>query len=273
MRGRTLSFSLALALLAPAVYAQTAPVAAAPAASPVPPPSIPAPAPAPPPVVVVPEPPAPVAPAPPPVEAPPPGPIPTADATPAESDHDSVVRHVGLELRRIDAGPFGFDLRPGTGCPAAQTAPCRVELAALALRFWQSRNLAITGGLALGFGGGRDMTRTLDSYVGIGPLAGLSLLLGNWRHLAVSASPEASFVYFKPGGDSTSSTKVVALRAALEGELHFGFVGVPALSVGMATGLGFRWVSTPDARVWSIGAVGPSSVWGVLTNLFVRYYL
>jgi hypothetical protein len=41
----------------------------------------------------------------------------------------------------------------------------------------------------------------------------------------------------------------------------------------MATGLGFRWVSTSDSRVWSIGAVGPDSVWGVLTNLFVRYYL
>jgi hypothetical protein len=219
---------------------------------------------------VIPEAPAAAAPA---SEAPAPGPVPTADATPAESDHDAVVRHVGIELRRLDAGPFAFDLRSGTGCPSVQTTPCRVELGALALRFWKTRNLAITGGLALGFGGGRDMNRTLDSYVGVGPIAGVSLLLGNWRHLAVSASPEASFVYFKPGGDSTSSTKVVSVRAALEGELHFGFVGVPALSVGMATGLGFRWVSTADARVWSIGAVGPSSVWGVLTNLFVRYYL
>jgi hypothetical protein len=260
---------LAVVASSPALAQQPAgPVAAAPPAA----------APAPTPAVV---PPAPVAapveptPAPQPAEPTPPGPVPTSDAssTPAESDHDAVVRHVGIELRRMDAGPFAFDLRAGTGCPAAQTTPCRVELGALALRFWQSRNLAITGGLALGFGGGRDMNRALDSYVGIGPIAGFSLLLGNWRHLAVSASPEASFVYFKPGGDSTSSTKVVSLRAALEGELHFGFVGVPALSVGMVTGLGFRWVSTSDSRVWSIGAVGPDSVWGVLTNLFVRYYL
>jgi hypothetical protein len=264
----TTGLGLALTLLAPVARAQQAtPVAAVtPAPTPAP---VAAPAP-----VVAPAPAPAAAPAPPPPPEPtPPGPIPTSDATPAASDHDAVVRHVGIELRRLDAGPFAFDLRSGTGCPTAQTTPCRVELGALALRFWQSRNLAITGGLALGFGGGRDMNRALDSYVGIGPIAGLSLLLGNWRHLAVAARPEASFGSFKPGGDSTSSTKVVSLRAALEGELHFGFVGVPALSVGMATGLAFRWVSTADSRVWSIGAVGPDSVWGVLTNLFVRYYL
>jgi hypothetical protein len=102
---------------------------------------------------------------------------------------------------------------------------------------------------------------------------GLSLLLGNWRHLAIAASPEASFVWFKPGGGSTKSTTLVDLRAALEAELHFGFVGVPALSVGLVAGLGFRYESVPDSRVWSIGVIGAGSVWGALSNLFVRYYL
>jgi hypothetical protein len=199
--------------------------------------------------------------------------VPTGDAATAVSDHDTVVGHVGIEVRRIDAGPFGFDLRPGTGCPAVQTTPCRVNLGALSLRWWQSRNLALSGGLALGMGGGRDQGRALDSYVGVGPILGLSLLLGNWRHLAVSASPEASFVWFKPGGDSTSSTKVVTLRGQLEGELHFGFIDVRALSVGLATGVAFNYVSVADARVWSVGVVGPGSVWDVITNLFVRYYL
>jgi hypothetical protein len=176
-------------------------------------------------------------------------------------------------VRRIDASPFGLDLRPVTGCPGAQTTPCRVSLGALSLRYWQSRNLALLGGLALGFGGGRDGSRALDSYVGLGPIVGMSLLLGNWRHLAVAASPEASFVWFKPGGDSTTSAKIVTLRAAIEGELHFGFVGVPALSIGMAAGLGFRYVGVGDARVWSIGVIGPGAVSDVLSDLFVRYYL
>lgn len=268
-----LSLAIVVAISAPA-RAQAGTPAPAPAASPAPPP-----APAlPPPVAPVPElaappavaaTPAPAAPAAPPAV----GAVPTADASPSLSDHDAVVGHVGIDVRRVDAGPFAFDLRTGTGCPAAQTTPCAVSLGQLSLRYWHSRNLALAGGLALGFGGGRDATRSLDSYVGIGPMLGLSLLLGNWRHLAVMASPDASFVWFKPGGDSTTSTKVVTVRGVLEGELHFGFLDIPALSIGMSTGVAFHFVDVGPSRVWSIDVVGPGSVRDVLTNLFVRYYL
>jgi hypothetical protein len=201
------------------------------------------------------------------------GPIPTADANAAPSDHDAVVGHVGLEARRIDPVPFPLALEPTTGCPAGQTTPCEVQMGAIEARYWQTRNLALDAGVALAFGGGNTMGRTLDSYVGVGPVLGLTLLLGNWKHLAVGASPEVDFVWFKPGGGSTKSTTLVDLRAAIEGELHFGFVGVPALSVGLQAGLGFRYESTPDSRVWSIGVIGANSVWGALSNLFVRYYL
>jgi len=168
--------------------------------------------------------------------------------------------------------PFPLALRAQTGCAAAQTAPCEVQLGALAARYWTTRNLALNAGLALAFGGGSDQGRALDTFFGAGPILGLTLLLGNWRHLAVGASPEVSFVWFKPGG-SAPSTTLVDLRAAVEGELHFGFIGVPALSIGLQAGLGFRYESVPDAKVWSIGVIGAGSVWGALSNLFVRYYL
>jgi hypothetical protein len=41
----------------------------------------------------------------------------------------------------------------------------------------------------------------------------------------------------------------------------------------LIAGLGFQYESGPDARVWSIGVVGAQSVWGTLSNLFIRYYL
>jgi hypothetical protein len=224
-----------------------------PSPPPAPPPVEPAPAPEPPPIVIA--------------------PVPTADATEAASDHDAVVGHVGVEVRSLSAAPFGFALRP-TGCPAAQTTPCAAFVGALAARYWRTRNVALVGGLALGFGGGKDGARTLDSYAAVGPLVGASLLLGNWRHLAVLASPDLSFVWFKPAvGDSGASTKVVTLRAMLEGELHFGFLGVPAFSVGVATGLGFRWVESQAGNAWAVGVSGPGSVMSVLNNFFVRYYL
>jgi len=215
----------------------------------------------------------PPAPPPPPPPPPPVAPIPTADELPDASDHDAVVGHVGLEIRRIDTSPLPLALRMDTGCPAAQTTPCTVTLGALSLHYWTSRNVALTGGLALGFGGGRDAGRTLDSYVGVGPIVGMSLLLGNWRHLAVAASPEASFVWFSPGTNGGPSTTLVTVRGVLEGELHFGFIGVPALSLGLDAGLGFRWVESGSARVWSVGVVGPGGVASVLSDLFVRYYL
>jgi hypothetical protein len=202
-----------------------------------------------------------------------PGPIPTADAAPALSDHDAVVGHWGIEAARVSPGPYPLTLRPTRGCPSTATAPCTVDLGLLGVRYWMNRGLAVNLGVALALGGGKEGDRTLDSYAGGGPRLGLTLLLGNWRHLAVGASPELGVFVFKPGGGTTTSTVVVDLRAVLEGELHFGFVGVPALSVGMASGLGFRYESTPDASVWSIGVVGPESAWGVLTDLFVRYYL
>ena len=269
-------------LPAAVVHAQVAPTPATPA-SPAPGPSAPpsVPAASPPPVVEVPPssvPPVLANPGPEAAVAPPStakvGPVPTADATAVASDHDAVVGHLGLEARRFDPGPIPLALRPAFGCPAVQTTPCEVNLGTLGVRYWTSRSFAWNGGLVFGVGGGRDRGASLDTYVGVGPVVGVAVLVGNWRHLAVSASPEAAVIWFRPGpSGATGSTTVVSLRAALEGELHFGFVGVPALSVGLVTGLGLGYESGPDARVWSVGVIGAESVWGTLTNLFVRYYL
>jgi hypothetical protein len=200
--------------------------------------------------------------------------IPTADAQPAASDHDAVVGRWGVEARRVAAPRYPLALRPGRGCPMANgTTPCTLEMGALGVRYWRSRNLALNAGLALAVGGGREGNRALDTYVGGGPLLGLTLLLGNWKHLAVGATPELSVMIFKPGGSTTERTTLIDLRASLEGELHFGFVGVPALSIGVTSGLVFHYEKTPAVRVWSIGFGGASSVWGALTNLFIRYYL
>jgi hypothetical protein len=203
-------------------------------------------------------------------------PVPTADETPAASDHDAVVGHVGIEARHFDPGPMPLALRDGLGCPmgGAGTSACEVTMGALAARYWWTRNLALTAGAAFGVGGGRNDTRGLDTYLGVGPIVGLSVLLGNWRHLAISASPEAALVWFKPsvGGD-TSSTTMLSLRAALEGEVHLGFIGVPALSIGLLAGMSFQYESVAGTRLWSVGVLGGDSLWGAVSNLFVRYYL
>ncbi len=207
------------------------------------------------------------------------GPVPTADEIPAPSDHDAVVGHIGIEARRFDPGPMPLALRDGLGCPmgAAGTAACEVTMGAIAVRYWWTRNLALNAGAAIGAGGGRNDTRSLDTYLGIGPIVGMSLLLGNWKHLSVAASPQLALVWFKPSvggvGSDSGSTTMLALQAAVEAEVHLGFVGVPALSIGLLAGLGFQYESVAGTRLWSVGVMGGDSIWGALSNLFVRYYL
>jgi hypothetical protein len=271
-----------IAVLAVGAVGWSASAAAAP--PPGPPAAAPASASAPPPVASAPSPAASPAPAPalvPPtdVTAPAPvvvGPVPTADEIPAPSDHDAVVGHIGIEARRFDPGPMPLALRDGLGCPmgAAGTAACEVTMGAVAVRYWWTRNLALNAGAAIGAGGGRNDTRSLDTYLGIGPIVGMSLLLGNWKHLSVAASPQLALVWFKPSiGSDSGSTTMLALQAAVEAEVHLGFVGVPALSIGLLAGLGFQYESVAGTRLWSVGVMGGDSIWGALSNLFVRYYL
>jgi len=197
-------------------------------------------------------------------------------ATPTPTDHDLVVGHWGIQARRLAGTPYPLTLTPNGACPtpnATPTPPCTIDMGAIAVRYWKTRNFAWNAGLALALGGGKLGSQGLDTYYGLGPIVGLTMLLANWRHLAVSASPEASYVYFKPTGGSAPSTQLISFRAELEGELHFGFIDVPALSIGLTAGLLFQYESAPGASTWSVSVTNARSVWGTLTNLFIRYYL
>jgi hypothetical protein len=186
-----------------------------------------------------------------------------------------VVGHVGVQARRLDTGPLPLSLRPGLGCSASMGVSCTVALGAIGARYWTTRNLAWNGYLAFGSGGGSLGSEGLDTYFGVGPVVGLTLLLANWRHLAIGASPELAVVWFKPAGSGSgsASTTLMDMRATLEAELHFGFVGIPALSVGILAGAAVVYERAPAAHVWSVGVVGAGSVWDTLSDLFVRYYL
>jgi hypothetical protein len=205
-----------------------------------------------------------------------------APGAPGEAtDHDGIIGLWGIEARRI--GSFKKTAGEDIECPD----PCRVELNSVGVRKWINPHYAYSVALALGVGGGArratDQVETLDTYFGVGPSVGASFLLANWKHLAVSLSPQLDLIYFLPSGLG-SKTFMFNLRGVVEGELHLGMIGLPQVSLGISTGLVASFltasldekqqppVANPIARRWSIGMTGPQSLWDLVTNATLRYY-
>ena len=183
-----------------------------------------------------------------------------------------------IERREIlDAAGLGRTLRPGQGCPAGMTTPCTVNLGAVGARYWMNRNVALNGYLVLGSGGGSLGGQDLDTYLGVGPIVGMTLLLANWKHLAIGASPELAVVWFRPAGGDTDSTTLFQLRAAIEGELHFGFIDIPELSleasVGAFLSIQDRQTSTGDSTTIRFTTSSFNTPWDILRSaVAARYY-
>ena len=90
-------------------------------------------------------------------------------------------------------------------------------------------------------------------------------------------------MFFIPRG--TGSKRFVAdVRGLIEGEVHMGFIGLPALSVGLQSGLEasvsttsksqdtVNTVERGTATEWSVGFSGPQTLWGLVTNVNLRFY-
>lgn len=195
------------------------------------------------------------------------------------TDHDQVVGLWGVEVKQIGVGYATPDL-------TCKDDGCRVQLNALGVRRWVSDRYAWTAGLVLAFGGGGErrtvngvkQSLTRDTYFGVGPSVGAVFMLREWRHLTVNLNPQVDFVYFAPSS-SGRKTMFVNAGAVVEAELHLGMIGVPALSLGTSAGLmaNLRLYSSTAAtdetsREWSLGTTAPTSLWGMATNVFVRYY-
>jgi len=197
----------------------------------------------------------------------------------AGTDHDGIIGRWGVEARTLGT----FQRTPGNdlGC----MADCPIRLNSMSVRKWSTNNYAWSAGLALGAGGGSRyeasnmMVQSWDTYLGIGPTVSASFLLANWKHLAVSLSPQLDMVIFIPKGTGPKSF-LVNLRGLVEGELHLGMIGLPQMSVGTASGLvaSLKTVSKSEmtasgtASQWDIGFSGPQSLWGLVTNMYLRFY-
>jgi hypothetical protein len=207
-------------------------------------------------------------------------PAPAVSAPVVLTDHDQVVGAWGVEARRI--ATLQRTLGQELGCEMA----CPVDLNALSLRRWASRDYAWSLGLALGLGGGSSRrggrTATWDTYLGVGPTVSAAFLLANWKHLAVSFGPQIDLLYFMPSGRG-SKTFLANVRGVFEGEVHLGMLGLPSASVAVTSGLQATVLyATRDRKAmpiegatalkWELGLTGPTSLWDLVTLTSLRYY-
>ena len=267
----------ALAQQASGSVAVGAPAATAPAAPPAPPPP-------PPPTGVTAE----------------PAPAPTGMALPAatnahaptgNSEHDDMVGHLAVGFLGRASIPYG-------GLNAAGVAP-QAPVPVVGVRYWIDPLIGLDLGLGLWIGGTSTdttpaATGATTSVSGPKPTAfiihgGLPLALASSKHFAFEIIPEANFGYASVTGDA-NPTKLTGthfdIGARAGGEIHFGFIGVPQLSLIGSVGLRFQYdklkteanaaagKDVQSTGIWSLGTTVNESPWNIfITNVGALYYL
>ena len=168
------------------------------------------------------------------------------------SDHEKVVGHFGV-------GYLGLTNLPiGTGGAIATAAVPRGNVPApvIGVRYWLSEKLGLDLGIGLGITGGSqeqvngNNTNSQDQagVFGLAFHGGVPIVLGHQKHYKFLVIPElnvgfATQTETPPAnaaantGDITRTGFHLDLGARIGTEIHFGFIGVPQLSLQATVGL------------------------------------
>ena len=217
------------------------------------------------------------------------------------SDHEKVVGHFGV-------GYLGLTNLPiGTGGAIATAAVPRGNVPApvIGVRYWLSEKLGLDLGIGLGITGGSqeqvngNNTNSQDQagVFGLAFHGGVPIVLGHQKHYKFLVIPElnvgfATQTETPPAnaaantGDITRTGFHLDLGARIGTEIHFGFIGVPQLSLQATVGLLARrdaWKvkqdvgnQTNSAAVSqnSIGTTVQGDPWAIfVNNISAIYYL
>ena len=224
--------------------------------------------------------------------------LPPAAAAPAAggSDHDAVVGHLAV-------GYLGRTLLP-VGTPAVPAIAAPV----VGVRYWIDPMVGLDLGLGLALGGtSTDTTATPPGTTvtasGPKPTAfvlhgGVPLALASAKHFTFEIIPELNFGYAQRTADApvglagvANATKQTGVHldvgARAGAEIHFGFMGLPQLSLQGSVGLRFDYdklgqdVAPPapapavhtSTSVWGLGTTVYDSPWNIfISNVSALYY-
>lgn len=230
--------------------------------------------------------------------APPARPVTAAPAVVKEgddiSDHEKVVGKFAVGYMGINQLPIS------TGLGAAGAGQGTLSTPVIGARYWLKESMGIDVGLGFGttFGGttvtnGNVETSTsAPAGFGVAVHGGVPLVLGHHKHYKFLVIPELNF------GITTRTIETanqpdqhlggwrLDVGARAGAEIHFGFIGIPQLSLQATIGLAFRrqvWTASRDAfnaapevsasaSQNGIGTTVQSDPWALFTNNISALY-
>ncbi|NUQ79136.1 MAG: hypothetical protein HUU21_36950, partial [Polyangiaceae bacterium] len=207
-----------------------------------------------------------------------PAPEPTSaePAEPPPTDHERVVRRVGLGFLGISDLPIAVAEPTGTEDSAGLSPNDRVivdvvSAPTLGARFWLTRRFGIDAGLGFSYRGGSTSSElgsstadvTKQSVLGFLVHAGAPIMITELSHMALLVIPGVTFGMASsdveplfeenapPPAELRGYRLDVGVRAGAE--IHFGFMGLPNLALEAGIGLIFT-------SEWASATVGDQSV-------------
>jgi hypothetical protein len=209
-----------------------------------------------------------------------------APAKEGDTDHD-------LFVRRFAVGYFGIadlPIAPAMGVPARVPAPV------IGGRYWLQRNLGIDAGLGLGWTtGSTDLTNAAGvtnsadtpSTFGLALHGGVPLALADAKHFTFEVIPETTIGFTSGtvkgvGGapDTSLSGFHWDIGGRIGAEVHFGFIGIPQLSLEGTVGLYFQRESFKASAGGNSVATGTNSLttkffpdpWAIFAQTIHAFY-
>lgn len=186
-------------------------------------------------------------------------PAPEATAAPGNSDHDAVVGRLAfgyLGRRTMSVGA----MTPGVAAPAPVDTPFQtVEAPVVGMRFWLSSMLGLDAGIGFSTTSAGtkqevanvSVTNDLPGFTAFIVHGGVPLALANTGHFSFQIVPELNVGYAtgkvetNPTGLATTTVTHTGIHldvgARAGAELHFGFIGVPQLSLQGSVGVRLDW--------------------------------
>jgi hypothetical protein len=220
-----------------------------------------------------------------------------AQAPRGNSEHDDVVGHLAVGYMGTNSMAYGVDVNGNSN---------QLGVPVVGVRYWLDPMLGLDLGAGLLVGGrssevtpagGPTTTASGPKPTAFMLHAGVPLALTSAKHFAFEVIPEANFGLAQMSQDATldpvtnitkQSGTHLDVGARVGAEIHFGFIGVPQLSLVGTVGLKFNYdsVSTESeaqpagtgvnkisSSSWTLGTTLNERPWGIFTNnLSVFYY-